>query len=388
MGAINQMKILITVDSYYPDKNGVQNVTQYQAEGLADLGHEVTVIASNNHGKYVKFEKYNGVNIVRVDAYNKNMFHFGNKKQYKRLIIEKANQCDVMMNVCLQSFAADWILPILNQINCKKILMLHGMHNFTWNKNDLKSWKLFLKKLLRNVRWEEFYFTQWKYIVQYDKVIHLHEKDYSYNYFTKKNFNRNTVIYNAVEDNFFEEHKKENIIINVASFNSRKNQMLALECFYDANTAGFKLVLIGLPKNDYYYNLIRRKKELDQQYGKKEVEIYVDLDREQTIKYIYKSKIYLMTSTWEAFPISLIEAMASGTVYVSTNVGIVRYLQGGYVADSRKEMIMDLEKVISGDWEKLSKIAKQYANNNMRRSLQIKKLEKEMNYDEANNKKY
>lgn len=381
------MKILITVDSYYPDKNGVQNVTQYQAEGLVDLGHEVTVIASDNHGKYIKCEKYNGVNIIRVDAYNKNMFHFGNKMQYKKLVIEKAKQSDVIMNVCLQSFAADWILPILSEINCKKILMLHSMHDFTWNKNDFKSWRLFLKKLLRNIRWGEFYFTQWKYIVQYDKVIHLHEKDCSYRFFSKKNFNRNTVIYNSVEDKFFEEHKKENIIINVASFNSRKNQMLALECFYEANTTDFKLVLIGLPENDYYHNLIRRKKELDQKYGEKKVEIHVNLDREQTVKYIYMSKIYLLTSLWEGFPISLVEAMASGAAYVSTNVGIVRYLQGGHVVDSRREMITALEKMIAGDWKKLSIIAKKYANDNMRRSSMIRKLEKEMGYDEASNKK-
>lgn len=375
------MKILITVDSYYPDKNGVQNVTQYQAEGLVDLGHEVTVIASNNHGKYVNFEKYNGVNIVRVDAYNKNMFHFGNKEQYKRLVIEKANQCDVMMNVCLQSFAADWILPILSEINCKKILMLHGIHNFSWNKNDLTSWKSFLKKILRNIRWGEFYFTQWKYIVKYDKVIHLHEKDYSYKYFTKRNFTRNTVIYNAVEDCFFEKHKKENVIINVASFNSNKNQMLALECFYEANTADFKLILIGLPQNSYYQNLVRRKNELDLKYGKKEVEIYVNLDRDKTKKNIYSSKIYLLTSILEAFPISLIEAMASGASYVSTNVGIVRYLQGGYVVDSRKEMITALEKMVAGDWEKLSITARQFAKDKMKVSSQVRKLEKEMNYN-------
>src|SRR5699024_8907101 len=150
--------------------------------------------------------------------------------------------------------------------------------------------------------------------------------------------------------------------------NSRKNQMLALECFYEANTIDFKLVLIGLPENDYYHNLIQRKKELDQKYGEKKVEIHVNLDREQTVKYIYMSKIYLLTSIWERFPISLVEAMASVAAYVSTNVGIVRYLQGGYVVDSRREMITALEKMIAGDWKKLSIIAKKYANDNMRRS--------------------
>ena len=42
------MRILFSTFSYYPNKDGVQTVTQYQAEGLAKLGHNVTVITSNN----------------------------------------------------------------------------------------------------------------------------------------------------------------------------------------------------------------------------------------------------------------------------------------------------------------------------------------------------
>lgn len=114
------MKIFITVDSYYPDKNGVQYVTQYQAEGLASLGHEVTVIASNNQNSYQNEDEHNGVKIIRIDAYNKNMFHYGDQKRYQMCVIEQSNKSDVMMNVCLQSFAADWILPVLDKIKCKK----------------------------------------------------------------------------------------------------------------------------------------------------------------------------------------------------------------------------------------------------------------------------
>ena len=38
------MKIVFTVHTYYPNKDGVQYVTQYLAEGLAKLGHDITVI--------------------------------------------------------------------------------------------------------------------------------------------------------------------------------------------------------------------------------------------------------------------------------------------------------------------------------------------------------
>ena len=45
------MKILITVSTYYPKNDGVQNVTQYLAEGLCKLGNDVTVITSNRGEK-------------------------------------------------------------------------------------------------------------------------------------------------------------------------------------------------------------------------------------------------------------------------------------------------------------------------------------------------
>ena len=142
------MKILITTASYYPHLDGVQKVTQYQAEGLVKLGHEVTVITSDRQGQYSKKEVHNGVKIIRVNAYNKNMQHFGDKRGFQNLVKQLASNVDVMMNVSLESFAADWVLPIMDSIPCRKVLMNHGMHDFVWNKQNISSGKEFVKKIL------------------------------------------------------------------------------------------------------------------------------------------------------------------------------------------------------------------------------------------------
>ena len=44
------MKIIFTVNTYYPYKDGVSVVTQYLAEGLAQKGHEVLVMTSSCDG--------------------------------------------------------------------------------------------------------------------------------------------------------------------------------------------------------------------------------------------------------------------------------------------------------------------------------------------------
>lgn len=48
------MKIVFTVHTYYPEKNGVQVVTEYLAEGLAKKGHDIHVITSLVSGEKKK----------------------------------------------------------------------------------------------------------------------------------------------------------------------------------------------------------------------------------------------------------------------------------------------------------------------------------------------
>ena len=75
------MKILFTVETYYPKKDGVQMVTQYLAEGLASRGHDVTVFTSNiDENK--NFETFHNVKIKRFDLRTKFGLYFGDRKKY------------------------------------------------------------------------------------------------------------------------------------------------------------------------------------------------------------------------------------------------------------------------------------------------------------------
>ena len=123
------MKILIVSGQYYPQKNGVQNVTQYQAEGLVQRGHQVTVVTSIRHSS-VEYEWHNGVEIVRIDAFTDFMLYFGDKRRYLQLLREYAKKVDVIMTVCIESWATDWVLPIVDELDCAKVMMIHGIHDF------------------------------------------------------------------------------------------------------------------------------------------------------------------------------------------------------------------------------------------------------------------
>ena len=178
-------KIVITVATYWPKTDGVQMVTQYQAEGLAKLGYKVTLITSEIDGCPHE-ENLNGVDVIRINAHNFYYWHKGDKKQYRSIVLKETTDAVALIAVCLQSFSADWILNVLPNIQCKKILYLHGMPDFKIHINNLNNLYNLVKTCFRNARWKLFYLRNNDKIMKFDAITHLFKYDNSYIYFQKK----------------------------------------------------------------------------------------------------------------------------------------------------------------------------------------------------------
>ena len=99
-----------------------------------------------------------------------------------------------------------------------------------------------------------------------------------------------------------------------------------------------QLILIGSKKTTYYLKLQKKNLFLRQKYGNRNIQMLIDVPPQKTIEYVKQASIYLMSSLKEAFPISLVEAMAAGTPFVSTDVGVAKYLSGGVVCNTPEEM--------------------------------------------------
>ncbi len=376
------MKIGISVVTYYPNKNGVQFVTQNMAEGLVKRGHEVTVL-TRIHRDCADGAIINGVKVLRCDIRNKNMFHFGNKADFHRRCIALSKQNDKMIFVCLESVAADWALEILDNIKCQTILYMHGMHCFQWRKGDFESPKSILYKIVRDIRWGIFYNRNAKRIKKFDKVIHLHEKDSAYLYFQKKYPGKNYVLENFAERIFFESKRHKSVaskyFIYVSNYHQGKNQALLLSAFYYMKRE-FKLVFVGSERNAYYDKLLRMKKRLDRKFKmNKEVLFLHGISREEIAGYLRNAYAFVMTSKRENFPVTVIEAMASGIPFLSTDVGVVSALPGGRIVERDKRALADAMDALLEDtvgYDNLKRQAFQYAEKKFTFEAYIMKLEK------------
>lgn len=353
------MKVVYAVATYYPQKNGVQNVTQKQAEALAKAGIDVVVVCGYKNNNPEE-EFYNGVKILRVNAFNKFVLNKGDKEGFISLIKKECEDAHALITVCMGSFATNWMLDELEDISCKKLLYLHGIANFEKISIAQFGFADYLYRISKRIYWKVFYNLRWKKILSYDAIVHIHEHDGSLDYITKKGYRNNYIVYNAVEDEMFETcsiQAGKQYFVNVANYLPNKNQMFLLESFYKANLSS-GLVLIGSEDNNYYKNLIALNEKLKSQYGEKDVKILHHLSREETVKYIKGSLAVVLTSKMEKFPMTIIEAMAAEKPFISSDVGIVKHLPGGVIYQSQNNLVEQLQK-IENDTEYRNLLAKQ-----------------------------
>ena len=334
------MKILFTTATYWPYKDGVQAVTQYRAEGLSDLGHEVTVV-TNAHKNMPRQENHNGVNIIRYPIQIKHSLYFGNKKEYRYLVFSVYDNYDCMINVATEQPFTDWLIPLIGKIKGKKILVEHGISNCKLQKKDFESARHLAHGIYRCLRWGIFYKIAKKNLKKYDYVTNLHAFSHGNEYFKKYCGIDCKILYNAVEPAFFDdivvfpESFPTRYFVCIANYCSRKNQLDTLRAFYESETEDVAMIFIGSSVNDYYKKLVSFNDKLRSSYKKNlDVRFLHDIPREYMPGIMRHAEIAVMNSLSEHFPIVICEAMASGVPFISSKTGIASYLPGVIIAES------------------------------------------------------
>lgn len=382
------MKITFTTFSYYPETSGVPIVVQYLAEGLYKRGHEVEVVTRKNGQSLASEEIYNGVKITRFEC-GQNLFkrNIGDCEGFIQHIINTVR--DVLIMECVQCHTTDILLPYLKYMNCKVVLHSHGgpgIHQkmFRWDTNIIHS----IGNTHNWFRWKRYYksiLPSFSKDIDAVLCLSLCASDLHY---MKKYMKRVEILENAANDIFFDEYKQsqdfssvlniktKKYILCIANYIPNKGQLDIVKAFANIKDKNYALVCIGSSKNEYYERVLNEVNRISHNYGK-EIHLLTGIDREYFPSIISHASLFVMGSEHEEYPVSLIEAMACGTPFVSTDAGNARILPGGITVTNRSELPDFMDAVVSnGDLEqRLGSQGKDYALRHNKIEIIISQLE-------------
>ncbi len=382
-------KIMVAVHTYYPQKNGVQTVTEYIAEGLQKKGNDVLVVTRLIEGT-IRSEEYNGVKIERIhvnDPYYR--IFTGDIKKYHDIIKDFCP--DVMIIVCVETWTFDWILPILKKTSIKKILYTHGYPAYESDYHILDMVrKGKIKKSFYKLECKLYYWIVKRASRKFDIITYLSKYDKAYLFAREHGLKNSIILGNAVDNKFWEYNyckneknfynNKEIIFLCVSNYIESKNQEMLLKAFYRLDSNNIKLILVGERKSEYYYKLINNKKELEKKYGNKNVNILYGLSREKVIELYRHVDVFIMPSKLEAYPVVICEAAASGIAVITTDVGNVREFPGIIIVQNEEEMRNQMEMLIKKPEIRNKKgiLLRQYAEEECKIENKIEKLQNEI----------
>ncbi|WP_022772802.1 glycosyltransferase family 4 protein [Butyrivibrio sp. AE2015] len=384
---INYKRVVFTTHTYSPYSDGVSVVNHYLATGLSKKGYKVEVITYKSE-LLKETELCENVLVHRVVEKNR-------LDKYVEYIKNNVKSDDVLINVCIQTPTTDLLLKELQSIKCyKKILYTHGTYSFRWNSSDWSNLRSIVAKIYHNIIWGKYFLDNKKYFKKYDAITQLHANDEGNVIFERILGLKTCIIENAADDDFFTENDNVEVLgkydlscgylLCVNNFDARKNQEMLIRSYYMSNTQK-DLVLIGSEENEY----VEKLRNLDEQLQQKAIEkgdrkrviILANKVPRSSISAIVKNAgIYLLGSTFEMFPVSVIEAMAAGIPFVATDVGVVKYLPGGLVVkvNDKRAMAREIDRLSTDEklYNKLSCEGVNYARMRMQISDKVNDLEK------------
>jgi glycosyltransferase involved in cell wall biosynthesis len=363
------MKILCCVEFFYPSVGGAQEVVKQLSSRFSKQGHQVTVATSYLPNRTSKKFGDVSINAFKVSGNLVNGMS-GEYKNYQNYVVK--SDFDVILIYAAQQWTFDALIEVIDKIKAKIFFVPCGYSGLF--REEFQSYFKMLPSILK----------------KFNGCIY-HAKQYrDYPYAIKHKLKNSVFIPNGADLNEFKNIEQKNaklklgipddeyLLMTVGSLNGIKGHLEITRAFAKLNlNAPVTLLLNGNvqttlsfsilsnSKIDYaskinlmffnprlfifklkrkILNLYVRKQDLsllikkinDKKYGKNKTVMLADLPREELINAYFASDIFLFASNIEYSPLVLYEACASGTPFISSDVGnskeIAKWTKGGLIA--------------------------------------------------------
>jgi glycosyltransferase involved in cell wall biosynthesis len=338
------MRILHTGHSYSPSVDGVAEIVRNISEVLASRGHDVHVATAALDGEKEHTE-LRGVHVHRFSVKGCLALGMsGNVKGYREFV--SSGNWDLLVNHCLSAWPADALLDEIAHYPWPSILVTQGLGT-------------------SNPRFENYFRELPRYLPSYYKWIRVSHSTEEIPFAEKFRLPVPPVITNGVDIARWAQPSlgvrqlwrvgNAPWIVNVSNHYGvrHKNHPMLFELARRlASTLPgtiARVTLIGNPHPMFKWNLGAVGLRGGCYYGcrarammSRSVELKTYVPREYVISAIQEADVLVSSSTWEANSVVLLESMAAGTPWVSTDVGSARELAGGVVVRCLSEMVEEV----------------------------------------------
>jgi glycosyltransferase involved in cell wall biosynthesis len=328
------MRILHAVEFYHPSIGGAQAVVRQISERLAAKGHDVTVATSHVAGR--NEERPGGVRVVSFpvsgNAVRGMRGDVGAYQQYVR-----QGGFDVVLVYAAQQWTCDALLPVLHEINAKKVIVPCGFSG------------------LHRPEYAGYFRSMPEYLRRFDAVVFPSNRYRDAAFARECGISHGALIPNGAAADEFDSTvprfrdtfgvTTQTMILTVGSHTGLKGHRPALDGFRRAKIEDATLVLIGdRPRGGCGRGCTLRSWMLNHTPGSrsrgKRVRL-LTVDRRDTIAAYLDADVFLFPSQLECSPLVLFEAMAAGCAFAATPAGnaaeIVEWSGGGILIPGTQE---------------------------------------------------
>lgn len=331
------MKILHTVEFYYPSTGGMQEVVKQISEQLAGLGHDVSVATSKIDNRFNN--SINGVKIIEFDIHGSYAFGIqGDIQAYRDFLLE--SDYDVITNFAAQQWATDLMLEIFDDVKGTKVFVPTGFSG------------------LYMPQWSDYFDKMKLWMKKYDMNVFLSHDYRDINFARANGIKSISFIPNgASESEFLAPHSinirevlqipgNDFLILHVGSHTGGKGHLEAIQIFSEARIKNATLLIIGdilpvgcatscIEAQNIFSSSVKMRED-----NKKL--IIASLERKETVAAYQEADLFLFPSNIECSPIVLFECMASQTPFLTTDVGnsseIIAWSRGGELLPTLKSV--------------------------------------------------
>jgi glycosyltransferase involved in cell wall biosynthesis len=348
------MRITIVSRSWpSTERSGVSLAASLHAEILIDAGHVVSIIGGDTNVKHLTLR---AASIYSVPSRGSGVWY--SPATIDCELLKDVISCsapDLVVVEAWQTAISDATVDVCYHLSVPILMISHGVsvHPFTSNVVDVVrslSWSYYsLRSLPKRI-------SRLSAITTLD-IVSDSKRFYDRDIALGLNIPVIPLVNSPINfaENGLSFHQRKRQILVVGYFSAVKNQIRALEVFADL-PASLEIRFIGSRYGKYYLKCLRKVEELN--LGARVT--FCQDDECDVANEIASSLIVLCVSITEALPVTLLEAMASGTPFVAAPVGAIPAMGAGVIASNKVDQqtaILSLAED-SEHWTRTSEIGR------------------------------